>query len=88
MARKLVSFVGNNNTGAILVADVKSGDQILSVVYVSGSRPGFGPLGAPGQSFTTAFSSIVVTDGEILQSAGLDYSFYTFTSLIERKVML
>lgn len=81
MTRKLITFTGNNGAGAIAVAGVKAGDQILAVMFdtVEGI-----PAGQPN----TFFAQFVLTNGHILQFGTADYSTYTFAALLERDVML
>ena len=79
MARKIVTFTGNNGAGAISVSGVEAGDQILAVMFTSGGVP----VGQPAANF----AQFVIVDDEVLQFSS-DYSIYTFAALIERKVML
>jgi len=95
MARKLVTFAGANftspggNISTISVPGVEAGDQIISVVHISGNSPFNSPvnqgIGAPANSH---FCPFVITDGEIEQLTSFDCSVYTFTALIERTQML
>ena len=80
MTVKIVTFTGNNGSGAIFIADLVAGDQVLSVVASSGL-----PV---GQDETSEFAAFILTDGQISQITAGDLSGYGFTALVQRHVVI
>lgn len=69
MAKRLYTLTGRNGVGDIAVAGVAAGDRILVGVDINNSP-------AP-------FLSIVITDGQLHQISGTDYSATTFYLILE-----
>lgn len=79
MARKFITFSGNNGIGNISVPGVKAGDQILAIAND-------GALNS--SNLASSFFSIVITDDEIRQIATNDFSSYTFSALLQRELLI
>lgn len=82
-ARKLLSFNGNNGVGPATVTGLKAGDQVLNLIIDSTALSNI-----PGTSAEALFSTIAVSDDELLQIAASDLSSLLFCVLIEREVLL
>lgn len=80
MAVKIVTFTGNNGTGAISVAGLEVGDKLISAVLTAG-----GPIGTDATSY---FASFVFVAGQIYQQSVGDMSAYTIQALFDREVLI
>lgn len=84
MVRFVVTFTGNNGSGAISVANLEVGDQILSVVETSNGN--LEPVGL-NQSSNPAFVDFVFTSGQLFQISAGNFSALSFAALVERHVI-
>lgn len=84
MARFVVTFTGNNGSGAISIPNLELGDRILSVVETSNGN--LEPVGLD-QSSPPAFVDFVFVTGQLFQIATGNFSTLTFSALVERHVI-
>jgi hypothetical protein len=85
MARLLVTFSGATAAGLVSIASLKAGDAVLMVLANAADATLAIPL---GYDLSGGFSKLVLTDGELLQTAATDYSTLSLSALIEREAML
>lgn len=78
MARKIISFTGNNGVGNISVSGVEAGDEIIAVLSTA----------LNSSNLIANFGVFVMADGEILQVVSSDLSTISFVALLDRRVIL
>lgn len=82
-AIKVISFFGNNGSGAISISGAKAGDLVVAVAAADTSLGG-GGVGAPEEG---RFAKFILADGELQQIENQDRSSNPFVALLQREII-